>query len=148
MGVFDKEIRLFRDIHEEVHQVIIDSIRKYDFVLLDFQTNKQMNVKGQTSTGKQIGMYQRERYKRYRISKGLQVDHVDLKLTGKFQSTLELITENDQFVIKAHVDYADDLVEHYGPEILGIQRTYLEQFVNNYLIAEIRKMVNIKLKVK
>lgn len=145
MSIFQKEINLLRSIEEEIHNTIIDCINKYDFVLLDFQTNKQMNIKGETSKNDQIGVY-RERYKRYRISKGLQVNHVDLRLTGKFQSTLEVLTENDQFRIVAHVDYADKLVKQFGPDILGLQEQYLKEFVNNYLIPEIRKMVNNKIK--
>jgi hypothetical protein len=145
MSIFKDEIQLFRDIQDEIHDVIISCIKKFDFVLLDYQTNKQMNIKGETSTGAQIGVY-RERYKRYRISKGLQVDHVDLRLTGKFQSTLEIVTESDQFKIVAHVDYADKLAKQFGPEILGLQEKYLSEFVNNYLVPEIRKMIQNKLR--
>lgn len=145
MSVFAKEISLLRGINDEIHNVIINTIRKFDFVLLDYQTNKQMNTKRENSWGRQIGIYKNERYKRYRISKGLQVDSVDLRLTGKFQSTLEIITEENLFRIRANVDYADDLYEMYGPYILGLQEKYLSEFVNNYLIPEIRKMVSNKL---
>lgn len=145
MGVFDKEISTFKDIENEIVPTIISTIRKFDFVLLDYNTNKQMNIKGEDSKGSQIGEYSGG-YKRIRVKRGLQVDHVDLNFTGKFQAELHIVTENNQFKIESNVTYAEDIVKRYGKQVLGIQQRNLEEFVNNYILPNLKRMINQKIR--
>lgn len=145
MGVFDKEILIFKDIEKEIIPTVISTIKKFDFVLLDYNTNKQMNQKGEDSKGSHIGDYSGG-YKRIRIRRGLQVDHVDLHFTGKFQAELKIVTESGEFKIISSVTYADDIVKKYGKNVLGIQQQNLEDFVKNYITPQIKKMINDKLK--
>ena len=145
-NMFHKVISLFNEIEKELIPTVVNSIKHYDFVLLDYNTNKQMNIKGETKKGEQIGNYTSQGYKRMRIKRGLQVEHVDLHFTGKFQATLEIVTNEKYFSIKANVDYADDIVKKYGADVLGIQQKYLEEFVKNYIIPDIKKMIHEKIK--
>jgi len=144
MSIFDKEIRLFKSIEQEIIPTVIGAIKRYDFVLLDYNTNKQMNIKGEDAKGEHIGNYSAG-YKRIRIKRGLQTEHVDLHFTGKFQATLEIITNDKEFIIKSNVDYANAITKRYGKDVLGIKEENLKQFVFNYIVPEIRKMINSKI---
>jgi hypothetical protein len=138
MGVFDKEIQIIKRIEEQIIPTIINTIKKYELILTEYNTDS--NLKGEDSTGTQIGKYSGI-YKRIRISKGKQVDHVDLNMTGKFHASLDVQVLNDSFKIVSKVSYADDIVKRYGNRVLGIQQKDLEDFVNYYIISELKKMV-------
>lgn len=146
MGVFDKEIKIFRDIKRNMIPTVIDALKRFDFVIVDFVTNKQMQKKGEDGKGDTIGRGKYSPgYARIRIKRGLQVNHIDLRFSGKFHADIEVITEGDQFKINSKVVYADDLVKRYGIDILNVQQQYLEEFVNNYLIPQIKRMMNDEL---
>lgn len=144
MGIFDKEILIVREISNEIQNVIISTIKKYDFVLVDFVTRKQHQQLGQDGKGKQIGDYSLG-YSRIRIKKQLQVEYVDLKFTGKFHAELQIYVGANEFKIVSNVEYAQDIIDRYGIEVLNIQKRYLAEFVDNYLKPELKKMINDKL---
>lgn len=143
MGIFDREIQVIRDSKNVIIPTLIDVIRKFDFVILDYNTNQQLDKKGEDSKGNKLGTYSNS-YARIRVKKGLQVKHVDTHFTGKFHATLQVITQNDQLKIVSNVDYADEIIEKYGEEVLGVQREYLEEFMENFILPELKRRIDDK----
>lgn len=142
--IFGKEIEMFRNVRKSIPSMIRDIVEKFDFVILDYNRNKQMNQRGEKSDGEQIGEYSLG-YARIRISKGLQTNHVDLNFTGRFQASLIVRTSEDYFQIDHRVDYADDIIKKYGNKVLGLQQKYLEDFVSNYLLPQLKIRINDEL---
>lgn len=143
MGWLDPHKKLMREIHAGIHDVVVESIKRNDFKILDFNRDKQLAEKGEDAKGDQLGTYSNG-WKRIRISRGLQVQYVDTRFTGKFHATLKLVVENDQFKIVSQVDYADDIIKKYGADVLGLQQKYLEEIVNTMIIPDIKQMINDK----
>lgn len=144
MGIFDKEILIIKSIENEINNTIISTVKKYDFVLIDFITEKQHLQLGQDGKGKEIGYYSSV-YSRIRIKKRLQVEYVDLKFTGDFHAGIEIFAGANEFKVISNIEYADDIIKRYGVEVLEIQKRFLAEFVDNYLKPELKKMINDKL---
>ncbi len=93
MNPFEEELKLFNHIEQGIEEVLKLTLRKHEFEILDYQRNKQLR-KGEKTNKQQIGKYSLG-YKRLRISKGLQVNHVDLKFSGDFYASMEIIVQDD-----------------------------------------------------
>jgi len=144
MGIFDDEIKLITSIEEEIPIVIRRTIEKFDFVLLDYITNKQLDQKGEDALGEKLKPGYSLGYKRIRIKAGLQVDHVDTHFSGKFHASLEIETRENEFVITSNVNYDQYVIGKYGIEIIKIQQQYLEDFVEKYIMPALKNMINDK----
>lgn len=145
MGVFDDEIAIIQDIENNISDVIKQTVQKFGFVIVDYNTNKQLDRKGEDSKGKKLFPKYTKAYARIRVKKGLQVDHVDTHFTGKFHASITVEAREDEFVIRSNVEYDKYLVKKYGEDILGVQEQYLQEFVNNYLHPALKTMINDKL---
>jgi len=145
MGLFSNEIAIFDEIENNIYNVIKDTIKRFDFVLIDFNTNKQLNRKGVDSKSKPLLPKYADSYVRIRVKKGLQTDHVDLNFTGAFQKSITITVENDQFIIESDVHYDKYLVKKYGKNILGIEQQYLNEFAENYLYPQLKKSIDDQL---
>lgn len=142
MGVFDDEIKMIASIEESIPIVIRRTLEKFDFVVLDFITNKQLDQKGEDALGKKLTPKYSKGYARLRIKKGLQADHVDTHFTGKFHASIEIETRENEFAIKSNVEYDQYIIGKYGIEIMKIQEQYLTEFVQNYLLPALKKMID------
>lgn len=142
MGHFDAELELIESWKGVVDEAVKEAFRKYDFVIIDYLTNKQWFQKGQKSDGKII----KPAYSRITIKikkkKGDPYDRVTLRDTGKLYRSIELIIGDRAIIAKVGVDYYKKLEEKYGKRILGIQDQFLEEFCENYIIPQIRKNIN------
>lgn len=143
MGVFDREIKIIDRLPQVIDNTIKSAVTKYGFVIKNYNIVNQLDEKGEDSKGKKLSNkgYSNP-YKRIRIKAGLQVSYVDTHFTGKFHANLQIIAEDGQFKITSDIDYGEHVIKRYGKEMLGIQKQYLQDFVDKYLIEELKKAVN------
>lgn len=148
MGVFDDEIKAIDRLPEVIDETIKDAVTKYGFVIKNYNTVKQLDEKGEDSEGNKLVNKKTKTpgytnpYKRLRLKRGLQVSYVDTHFSGEFHASFQIIAEDGQFRIVSDIDYGEYVVKNYGEKILGIQRQYLQDFVNTYLIDELKQAVN------
>ena len=144
MGVFDDEIAIIQNIEDSIREAIKNTVQKNGYVIISYNTDKQLDEKGEDSKGVKLGKYSKP-YARIRIRKGLQADHVDTHFTGNFHASITVEAREDEFVIKSNVEYDKYLVKRYGKDILGVQQQYLEEFVEDYLYPALKTMIDDKL---
>lgn len=82
-----------------------------------------------------------------RSAKGLQVDNVDLKITGSFWSTFKVKKVSDGWEIQ--VDYnvhGDDIMENFESkyDFTGLTPDNLDYLVNQLLMPRLDKRINAK----
>lgn len=144
MGVFDDEIKIIKDIEDGIHEVIKSTVQKYGYIIVEYNTEKQLDEKGEDAKGKKLGKYTKA-YARIRIKKGRQANHVDTHFTGKFHASITVEAREDEFIIRSNVEYDKYLVKRYGKDILGVQEQYLEEFVERYLLPALKTYIDDKL---
>jgi len=144
MGIFDKEIAIIQDIQDGILGVVKEVVQKNGHVLVEYNTEKQLDGKGEDSKGKSLGKYTKA-YARIRIKAGRQAQFVDTHMTGKFHASITVEAREDEFIIKSNVEYDKYLVKRYGKDILGIQEQYLQEFVDDYLMPALKDFIYGKL---
>lgn len=142
MGIFDRERALIESWEDIVLQSVKDAFLKYDFVILDYLTNKQWFQKGQKSDGGII----KPAYSRITVKlkqrKGDPYDRVTLRDTGKLYRSIDVIVGDRAVILRINVDYYRKLELKYGKKILGIQEQFLKEFCENYIMPEIKKNID------
>ncbi|HET8839744.1 MAG TPA: hypothetical protein VFM82_12210 [Flavobacteriaceae bacterium] len=141
-NVFADEIKIIAGIPAIIDETIKRTVQENDFVIKEYNITKQLDEQGEDAKGKKIKPGYSNPYKRTRIKRGLQVEYVDTHFTGKFHAQLEIVAENGQFKIVSKLDYAEHVIKRYGKRILGIQQQYLADFVNDFLLPELKKAIN------
>lgn len=140
----EKEIQVFRDFEKEIPKIIKSTLERFDFVIIDYVVNKQLDRKREDGKGNSLGKYS-VNYAKYRIKKGLQAEAVDTHFSGDFHASIYIETSENSFNLAYGVDYGDDLIKRYGVDLLTIQDEYLKDFVENYLITSLKSALNDKL---
>ncbi|MDB0602164.1 hypothetical protein PL373_13600 [Tenacibaculum maritimum] len=147
MGVFDNEIKIIDRLPKVIDETVKNAVTKYGFVIKNYNIVNQLDEKGENSLGKKLDYKLPKKgysnpYKRVRIKAGLQVQYVDTHFTGKFHASIQIVAEDGQFKITSDIDYGEHVIRRYGKEMLGIQKQYLQDFVDKYLIEELKNAVN------
>lgn len=137
-GTVDK---IEKSIFPTLRQVITthsDKIKAYN-------TQEQLFDKGINSISVRLAKYA-ESTRKIKIRKGQPTDRTTLKDTGDFYRSFNVISQGDQFIIEASVEYAKYLVNRYGKEIIGVTDMNLAEFVEKYaqpeVEANITKIIN------
>ena len=89
------------EAHRRYHSINIDMLINDAFAGAKEtieQFNREQLEAGKLSTGEDIGEYGGW-YREWRIGMGLQVDYVDLKVTGKFHKSIYAIKEGNEYEI-------------------------------------------------
>lgn len=142
--ILAKEKKVFSDFEKDIPLIIRETLERYDFVITDFVTNKQLDQKREDGKGVSLGKYS-VNYARFRIKKGLQAEAVDTHFTGKFHASIFLETDSESFNLSYNVDYGEHLVKRYGVDILRVQEIYLKEFVENYILPQLKNELNDRL---
>ena len=139
MGVVDKFNRTLDELKSSINKSIQTSIQKNENVLIDQQTEQQFD-KGQDSNGVQFVPSYALSTKAIKRSKGQPTNRVTLKDTGNLYRSITIEANSTNAIIKPNTDYFKYLVTHYSNNnILGIQDSAMQDFLNNYTIPEIAK---------
>lgn len=136
MGILQEEIIKIQRLPSIVEEVIRDTVKLHNHVLIDYNINKQLDQKGEDAEGKKLGKYSLG-YSRIRIKQGLQDDHVDTHFTGDFHASFQIFAEAKGFRIESNVEYDKHLVKRYGEAIIGIQDKYLKEFAEIYILPSL-----------
>lgn len=142
MGVFDAEINLIDSWKNVIDDSIKEAFRRYDFVIIDYITNKQWFQKGQKSDGKIIKPAYSRLTVKLKQKKGDPYDRVTLRDTGKLYRSIDVIIGERAVILRINVDYYRKLELKYGKKIIGVQNQFLEEFCENYIIPQIEKNIN------
>lgn len=141
MDDFSEEMALFDTFNEVLMESVKLAFKKYDFVVLDYLTNKQWFQKGEKSDGKKMKPGYKAITIKLKKKKGDPYDRVTLRDTGKLYRSIDLIVGERALIMQVNVDYYRALEKKYGSKIAGIQEKFLEEFCENYIIPEIQKNI-------
>lgn len=149
MGHFDKELRFLDELPTLVNESIKEAFRQYGFVVLDYITNKQLFQKGEDAQGEKIQSKYLEKgiaYSSFTVKmkrqSGDPYDRVTWRDKGNLYKNMRLSIGDKEVSLIITVDYFGKLEARYGDDVLGVQRQYLEEFTENYIIPTIKKNIN------
>jgi len=116
--------------------------------IIELNTIEQLFKKSERADGTLLPTYALSSYKR---AKGqlAPTDRINLRLTGDFYKSFDIIPNSTGFDIDANTNlYPDsgDFIEIYGPEILGLTEDSLEKlrlFVKDLLNEKIRIFLDL-----
>lgn len=133
-----------KEFKESINPIIKETFDDNELVIVNYQTDEQLS-KGKNSKGVSI----RPAYTRLTISikkkKGQPFDRVTWKDTGELYKNIKVNTTNDQMEITTSVEYAEKLIIKYGDDTLGIQEEFLKDFLNKYILPNLKKEADDKL---
>lgn len=102
-------------------------------------------TQGVFTNGAKIGDYSNG-YARWRRSKGLQVAHVDWKVTGALYRSIRVDVSASTTTIRATVSYADKLENKYtGGKAYGLTDKNISQFSKIYILPSLLKEIRLQL---
>lgn len=139
----DKLITYLTDIKTRINEKyilinIIGKNRKVQNYIIELNTIEQLYNKGIDSQGKSLGSYSPFTVKE-KIKKGQPTDRVTLKDTGEFYKSFQIDLSGDDIIIEADTikiawDGAQDLLDIYGDDILGLTNRSLDKLINTIRI--------------
>jgi hypothetical protein len=139
MGVVQTFIKRLDEMKASINVSIKQSIDSNKKVLIDQQTEGQMN-KGKDSNNISFVPSYATSTKTIKRGKGQPTDRVTLKDTGKLYDSITIQANTTQAVISTNVNYFKYLVAHYDKNsILGIQEQATEEFLKKYTVPQIEK---------
>jgi hypothetical protein len=142
---FEKAKGAVREMKAAIYPTVKETFEKYGYVVKDYQVNKQLFEKGQDSKGSII----RPAYSPLTVSikrkKRQPHDRVTLKDSGRLHESIRIIPKGDEVEIVTSVPYAKYLFKKYGDDILGIQEELLREFLEIYILPNLKKAFNDKL---
>jgi phage gpG-like protein len=139
MGVVETFIKRLDEMKASINTSIQTSINKNKDVLIEQQTEGQMD-KGKDANNISFVPKYAKSTRDYKKLKGQPTDRVTLKDTGKLYDSIEIQANTTQAVISTNVNYFQFLVAHYiNNQILGINEEGTKLFLDKYTIPEIEK---------
>jgi hypothetical protein len=139
MGVVETFERKLRELKASINKGIQTSIASNEQILVDQQTDGQMD-KGKDSNSISFIPDYATSTKNIKRSKGQPTNRVTLKDTGALYNSITIQANTTNAVISAGVAYFGFLVSHYETNsILGIQDEAMKEFLIDYTIPEIEK---------
>jgi len=144
MNAFDKARNKIKELEALINPTMQKVFDKYDYVIHDYQTDEQLFKKGERSDGSIIrNIRTGEGYTPYTIKlkkqKGQPTNRVTWKDTGRLHKEIKVIANDEFVVIKTSVPYADKLFKKYGDDVLGIQKEFLEKFLDLYILPTLKE---------
>jgi len=134
-----------RKLPEVVHESMSNSFKSHEPIIVKYQQS-QLYDKGEDSKGSIIRPAYTPFTVRMKKSKGQPTDRVTWKDTGKLYKSIEVIVRGDEVEINVfNVPYYKKLLEKYGEEVIGLQQELLKEFVNNFVVPDLKKMIDDKL---
>ena len=147
MSVFDKAKEAIRGLSGGINDVIKETFRQQQKLIVNYNAEEQLYKLGEDSKGSIIKpAYSRATVKLKR-AKGQPINRVTLRDTGKFHKTLIVTPFEDYVEISSNISYSKYLLKKYGDNILGIQEELLKDFVKLYVLPKLKEEAKRKLEL-
>jgi len=140
MGQLDDMLKYLDRVEDAINTSVVVAAERFSQVLIDYVSKYQLKSKGEDGDKKRLGTYTNP-YKRIRVSKGLQVDYVDINFSGKLHSTISVKVVKDGFRMISDVPYDKYVFGKYGLDSLKVSDENLRDFSENYVIPTIKEIV-------
>ncbi|MCK5643280.1 MAG: hypothetical protein KAJ19_20900 [Gammaproteobacteria bacterium] len=144
MDVFVRQKKFIDDLEKGMFQSFQRTIESFDYVLVDFIVNKQLFQRGIDGEGKKLAGYARTTI-RIKLRKGQPVDRTTLRDEEEFHRSITIDAFSDRFEVTSDVVYDKWIIKRYGRNVLKITDNYMNEFMRNYFIPNLRSYVNNKL---
>ena len=141
MELFKSQINYIESLEQSFYDSLQESIKKFDFVIKDYITNKQLFRQGIDGLGKKLEGYTRTTI-RMKIATGRPADRTTLYQEGDFHASINIDAYEDRFEVSSDVDYAKYLVKRYGSNILKPSNENLQEFLENYFFPTLKTKIN------
>jgi hypothetical protein len=144
--VFTQARKELNELKNNIKLVVKETFEEYKSLIVHYNADEQMYDKGQDAKGSLIRPAYKPMTIRIKKAKGQPTDRVTLRDTGRFHKTLIVTPKEDYVEITSDVYYAKYLFDKYGSNILGIQEELLKEFVKRYVVPNIKKEAEKRLK--
>nr|DAK52715.1 MAG TPA: hypothetical protein [Caudoviricetes sp.] len=145
MGIIGALADKVRIINEQltngayVAQIILDN----EAFIIDANAQEQLYDSGENALGVSIADYRPYSPVTIQIKelKGQPTDRVTLRDEGEFQSSFFVEVGNESFTIKASDFKAEELVQKYGTEIMGLNDEHKAELIHEYIYPAIMEKI-------
>lgn len=98
--------------------------------VITLNTHEQLGDEGIDAKGRSLGDYAPFTVE-FRKSKGLQVDHIDFKVTGQYWASWKVEVKRDSFEITVDEDRFNELVQElrFSPDHVGLTPESMEKLI-------------------
>lgn len=143
MLVFSRQIKFISDFEKDIFKVIQTTIQRFDFVMTDFITNKQLFREGIDGDGKKLAGYKRTTI-RLKLRKGQPADRTTTVDEGDFHASIKIEAFSDRFEVSSNVTHDKYIIKRYGKNVLKITRENMREFMTVYFLPNLKQYVNNK----
>jgi hypothetical protein len=139
MGVVERFNKKLLALEAAVNATIQFTVNQNKIEIVNEQTEQQMYNQGEDGKGvKLVPSYATSTISKKK-SKGQKTSNVTLKDTGAMYNSVVVDALITEMVISVNVNYFQYLQKHYNTQILGLQKPYLKQFVENKVLSNLKK---------
>ena len=142
MKKLDDLINKLKRIESGVLEVVKNTVKEYDYIILDMNTESQLFQKGIDRKGRSLasvsGGYSPITVE-IKMFKHQPTDRVTLKDEGDFHRSFYIEYLTDGFVIKASDWKTDILKKNWGPDILGLTQENINEFMRDYVTPAVKE---------
>lgn len=118
-AIADK-IKALSGWQKEAGRHVIEEAKAFEAIILDWNTEEQLYLKGQDSQGAAVEPPYRALTIQIKRMKGQPTSRVTLKDTGDFHRSFFVHWSALEFRIMARDEKTEKLVRKYGPDIFGL----------------------------
>lgn len=139
--IFQRIFDFLDSFPDFLNREIRKAIEAHGLELKEYIIQKQLYDKGEDGNRAQLQGYTRTTI-RIKIAKGQPADRTTLKDEGLFYASIDVKAFSNAFAITSDVKYDVNLVKRYGRDILKPNEEHFRQFLDDFLIPNLKKYVN------
>ena len=140
MGVVERFNKKLAQLEAAINQTIKETIIRDEPFIINQQANEQLYKQGEDGNAKPLIPSYASSTIKYKKRKGQITDHVTLRDTGRMYKSIFVDALTNEMIISINVYYFKYLVLHYDTnEILGLQPSFLKQFVLKRVLPNLKK---------
>lgn len=149
--MFERQIAFIDSLDNILNDEIRKTIDSFGYVIKDYITERQLYKEGVDGNGKKLRGYKRITI-RLKINKGQPADRTTLKDGGSFYASIQVNAFSDSFEVSTNVSYDKYLLDPaesynaYGFDAIKPSTAHLKEFMDAYIIPNIRKRVQEAIK--
>lgn len=143
-NVFSRQLKFIDNLERDIFKVMEQTINQFNFVLVDFITNKQLFREGIDGDGKKLAGYARTTI-RLKLRKGQPVDRTTTVDEGDFHASIRIKAFSDRYEITSDVEHDKFIIKRYGSNVLKITDENFREFMINYFLPNLRRYVKSKI---
>ena len=131
LPAIDAKIKALEEWNRDAERHVIAEAKQFEAEILDYNTEEQLYLLGQDSTGAKLPGPYRPLTIEIKRAKGQPTDRITLRDTGDFHESFRIDWQETEFKIQATDWKIGKLTREYGPEIFGLDENGVQDLIDN-----------------